>query len=66
MNTKEKILIIILCFLSILLGFLIGKEIYDKSENFDKGYKQGQIDALNGIQHYDKLVSKDAIYFKIK
>jgi len=37
-----------------------------KSRNFDKGYRQGQIDALNGIQNYDKTIKKDTIYFKIK
>jgi len=35
-------------------------------EKFDKGYKQGQIDALNGIQKYDKIITKDTIYIKIK
>ena len=34
-------------------------------ESFDEGYKQGQIDALNGIQNYDKIITKDTIYIKI-
>lgn len=37
-----------------------------RTANFDRGYKIGQIDALNGIQHYDKVIKLDTIYFKIK
>jgi len=57
-------IIVILLFLSVI----IFKGISEKNEikNLNKGYKQGQIDCLNGIQNYDKTVRKDTIYFKIK
>jgi len=74
MEEKKKNLItleiIYICLLGIMLGLIISSIIINpkkfKAKNFDKGYKQGQIDALNGIQNYDKAVRKDTIYFKIK
>lgn len=39
---------------------------YIKIERFKNGYKQGQIDALNGIQNYDRIIKKDTIYLKIR
>jgi len=54
------------------IGFIIGILYFyalmpqDILSEFDKGYKAGQIDALNGIQNYDKVATKDSIYIKIK
>jgi|GEM_PF-6273993 len=71
---KEKKLIpvgdaIYICIFASIFGIIICGLIINptniKTKNFDKGYKQGQIDALNGVQHYDKLISKDTIYIKI-
>lgn len=71
---KKKIIHIIdawfICILSIVLGIIITIIAINpqslKAKNFDKGYKQGQIDALNGIQNYDKVATKDSIYIKIR
>lgn len=49
---------------AIFMHIMLRKDI--KLEGFDKGYKQGQIDALNGIQNWDKIVKKDTIYIKIR
>lgn len=68
-ETKKRISeIIYWCFITsaitfFVMGIIIGSE---SIKSFDKGYKQGQIDALNGIQNWDKIITKDTIYIKIK
>ena len=63
----NKIIFILLGALILFIFFEIFREhnryFY---KDFDKGYKQGQIDALNGIQNYDKAIKKDTVYFKIR
>lgn len=56
------------CVVTLLITLFLMLTITGKVsiESFDKGYKQGQIDALNGIQNYDKIITKDTIYFKIR
>ena len=56
--------------LGIILGMgvmdgVMGTKIEKKSI---ESYKQGQIDALNGDWHYDKIIQEktDTIYIKIK
>ena len=59
-------LAVFLSIIWILFMFLFAINPDLKIIHFNKGYKQGQIDCLNGIQNYDKAVKKDTIYFKIK
>ena len=63
----NKIIFILLGMVILFIFFEIFREhnryFY---KGFDKGYKQGQIDALNGIQNYDKIVKQDTIYIKIR
>lgn len=54
-------------FMTIILTICI--LIINKSSYKDgqiNGYEQGQIDALNGIQNYDKIATKDSVYIKIR
>lgn len=50
----------------VLFIYILGIAKDEKIKNFDKGYKAGQIDFLNGIQKYDKVVQKDTVYLKIR
>lgn len=60
--------VLYISFFIIVFGFAIGCFFRDMQieKDFDKGYKQGQIDALNGIQNYDKIIKQDTIYIKIR
>jgi len=66
----NKLDLIAVFIVAIILGFSITGIIFNpqlaKTKNFNKGYKAGQIDALNGIQNWDKVIKPDTIYFKIK
>ena len=56
-------------FLSILFTIIHCVQIRErKDENFNNGYKQGQIDALNNHWKYDQIIQQktDTIYIKIK
>jgi len=62
-QTWLAVLLTSIWFLLIILFVVIPDT---KIQFFDKGYEKGQIDALNGIQHYDKIATKDSIYVKFK
>jgi hypothetical protein len=59
----------VLGFIGILIvGVLLGTLIYGtiKENSYKDGYKQGQIDAMNGIYKYKVDTTKVINYVKIK